>query len=694
MSQTATNNSGEASAQELYSYHVFLFPFKFDDDCKPPKGDLKKSLCSRWDKKDDFKLDTTLNYNEYNYFYDFVRDTLYDLDKSDLRNKDSNNTFTEHYAFNLNSSSSVYKIYVKDTLYKLEIDSILLHYHDNGVGVLSFHLNNRDINQKSSDDILKINQFGRRIYPPFLGLKRDDIGTDKIFIPPLLSEDQKEAAKQRGEDEIYDMKYFENALDNSVGIELSKGIEIVIPDFCTNLNEEFIHYTNFNNFKKDIFHVPSFISGILWNEKLDKEDIPKIQPVLDDRMFTICWYGDDQLSFQLRKKKSIKSKILAQSWKTKAKTVKFNDEGFGYNYENSDWWYAFVFVDGSSFPTCQHEQMKFDLLKEATNGRWANFGTLIGVSRYSFVVLSESLKSLKSEDYKPAFLVTHTQTMYYKMVELVLLQRSCLQKFSENITDLTSKLGTNETELAQKVRELYAEYIRFVNKIYFREITAQDQGIEIYNLLQKQMNIEANVKALDGEIEELHRYVTLLERKRLTDAQIASNTIEKEQQDQEKKRNSMITRFGTLFLLPSLILSFFGMTAFGEGILSSFWWIIAVFFGIIFIICQLYKILKESGDDLFGVIFQEPTTSSIEPVIKKNIYKRLYKIGFMILIIGLIIPAVSKCFFSPKEDMEKKGNIQKYEAVGALSPDTLKIKDTTIILKGRLMKFNIEEKKQ
>jgi len=38
--------------------------------------------------------------------------------------------------------------------------------------------------------------------------------------------------------------------------------------------------------------------------------------------------------------------------------------------------------------------------------------------------------------------------------------------------------------MSKKVSDLYLAYIRFVNKIYFREVTAYEQGIELYDMLR------------------------------------------------------------------------------------------------------------------------------------------------------------------------------------------------------------------
>ncbi|MBK6914991.1 MAG: hypothetical protein IPH11_15520 [Ignavibacteriales bacterium] len=96
-------------------------------------------------------------------------------------------------------------------------------------------------------------------------------------------------------------------------------------------------------------------------------------------------------------------------------------------------------------------------------------------------------------------------------------------------------------KITKKISELYKHYILFVNKIYFREITAQEQGIEIYDMMQKIMRIPSDVKDLDNEMEELNHF--------------ASMTAEKNKNEEAIK----LTKVATIFLIPTLMASLLGM---------------------------------------------------------------------------------------------------------------------------------------
>ncbi len=510
----------------MHSYHVFLFPFRwkniFDTKKENEKADLKKKFDlqifhenlikdDKWERQL-YELNHPVNYNEYNYFYDFVREVLYDLgDDLEIPDNKINDTLIRHYSFkNADISNKdipqYYHIKVKEGKhYVLEIDSILLNIYGTGVGVLSFHLRNRDY--PDADDILKINQYGRRIYPPFFGF------TDKDIFTGNLDEIDKEKQVTDAKNEIADAIWIDNAKSST------------IPQ---NDNEkyDFTNYLNKDIYKHGPFKLPTFITNLFpenffvehWKEKENKKVY--IRPGLDDRMFVVSWYGNDGLANSL-------SEYHCQS----------------YNYEKDDWWYKYIFVDAKS-PMVAQKKMKQKLINGHTYHRWAEYGTFFGMSRYSLVMLSSTLETLAQPFINATFTVRHLQTMYYKMAELALLQRTSVIAFSDEVThisDLVHRDNQEDDNLIRRIQNLYGMYILFVNKIYFREITVQEQGIEMYDMLHKVMRIPEHVKDLDGELDELNRYASMLEQKR---------------ESVEMKKHTWLA---TIFLPAMLLTGFLGM---------------------------------------------------------------------------------------------------------------------------------------
>ena len=436
-----------------YSYHNFMFPFQWEIEGygNKPFSDqinlrnIEFSQGSNWERIIVPTVENEVDdlYNERNYFYEFVHDALYDTGKS--------NTLIWHCERKEPQHSDVfYAIESGDKLYELKVDAINLNLYSTGVGVLTFYL----YNEKYPDpaDVLKINQVGRRVFPPYINSVKDRI-------------------------------------------EIAKSIEIKGLHSCeTGYREDFSRYTNKTKCNKPA----SFIENMI----LEAATNIQLKPVIDDRMFVQCWYKNDE-------------------W-----TNEFNGkEGYPSH------WYEFVFVDNLGNPTCQNKDMKKSLLKEATYERWQNYGSLYGISRYSMVLLTNNDC--------PNYLLTYFESMYARMAELILVQKASVLRFSGEVTNISNI--DNKKGFGEKASSLYKEYIRFVNQIHFREVSAQDQGIELYQKLYNTMNLGEQVKKLDEEIEELYNYVSLSE-------------------DRENNSTiSLLTWIATIAVPMTMVAGFFGM---------------------------------------------------------------------------------------------------------------------------------------
>jgi hypothetical protein len=533
---------GTKNTNILYSHHIFLFPFKWESPMlrdKPLDERIqinefreKMSQSTQWKRLNPFKIDTIAHYNQFNFFHDFVRESLFDMEEngtmvSDLEHHQENSNFLDHYSFHV-SKNDKYIIQPKKSKkerYELELENIVLQVYQTGVGVLSFHVNNRKYSEPK--DVFAINKLGRRLYPPFIALPFDSVGSKKHL----------------------ENKEFTKMMKETLGNEIPNAIILKIGDEAH--IENFSRFEKYDNFKSKPFQIPNYITALFPEKFLtgDKKEVTAqffISPVLDDRMFTICWYGNADLINKIKGQITPYKKI---------------DEKQYYNYETDSSWYEYVFLDNYNGKTCQNTLMTAELLRASTYGRWVEYGTLYGASRYSFMCLTSNLDDLIK--YKASYIVTHIQTMYYKMVELVLLQRACLLRFSDEISYLASLKTEDSNKLAEGVSNLLKQYIRFVNKIYFREITAQEQGIELYNLLQKQMDIERHVKDLDSEIQELHQFVELQADKVRQKLEEERNNIAEKQNNELAKLNKL----AALILPSSLLLSFLGLNYFGnEGL--------------------------------------------------------------------------------------------------------------------------------
>ena len=176
----------------IYSTHHFIFAFSWN---YMPKNSILKNV--DFDQRTDLsKIDTILkeltkwknitklehceDFNHWSYFYDYVRKSIYDFGEKDAivkyyeydltQFKDDNRVYKISYYEKLNSNSvkkNEKEYQVKSLL--LDIAGITLHLFSTGAGIVSFDLQNTLESQKDKSSILKINEFGRRIYPQFLG---------------------------------------------------------------------------------------------------------------------------------------------------------------------------------------------------------------------------------------------------------------------------------------------------------------------------------------------------------------------------------------------------------------------------------------------------------------------------------------------------------------------------------------------
>lgn len=214
--------------------------------------------------------------------------------------------------------------------------------------------------------------------------------------------------------------------------------------------------------------------------------------------------------------------------------------------------------------------MKEDLLKKSTYFRWQNQGTIFGVSRYSLVALTD--KQWFAEN----ILAMHMRTIYSRMFELIIIQRASMLRFSGEVTKVSSLTGANNKEVAKRIGSLYKEYIRFVNQIYFRSVTVQDQGIELYEMLMNQFASNEQIKDLDGEIGELYQYITLM--------------VDQNRNENGEKLNIL----AAVFLPATLLTGIFGMNKISELECTGGFWVHVII--VMVSVITAYWIIKKRGE--------------------------------------------------------------------------------------------------
>lgn len=525
-------------SEKIISSHIFMFPFTWESGNSKtffrrirkisPLSQFEEILIKdgKWEEKilnqEKWweRAESEQEYNEYVYFYESVRDALYNekKDGSLLRNflyKDVDKTKKSRYIISIfeekkdESKEDKPKEYELEE-YELQLNKIILKIYGTGIGILQYYLHNTKY--EKWEDICKINDYGRRIYPQFLPIEQ----CKGAFLADSLEIVFKDKSKIR---EDFTQKKYPYQISNTVQKLFGKGIVFG---------------------KKD-------------NEKNEKNEKIYIQSAIDDRMYTMCWYMND-----------IDSQVLTQK-------VNYSQIGeMSYEYENNERWYEYMFVDHNE-PTCKHQEMLKRLIREHTYERWAKNNTLYGITRYSLVGIGNN------SDFSKDIIRIQCETMYAQLAILALQQRASILNFSNKVAKISKE--KDEKKLEKQTANLYREYIQFINQLTFREVTAQEQGIEMYNMIVKHMSIDRDLKQLDEEIDELHQFATATNERRVNQS------------------INLLTWLGGILLVPTFITGFLGMNIFGTEKIFGWCWLIwcLIILGFIVacpIIIKVYKKLQ------------------------------------------------------------------------------------------------------
>ena len=198
-----------------------------------------------------------------------------------------------------------------------------------------------------------------------------------------------------------------------------------------------------------------------------------IVPFTDDRMFEVELIRNGALSTQ-----------IAQEWKDPER-----------NAELKKTLYSLIYVDDGD-PTCQDGFMRNRLLEEAIDPRWADYGTIHAATEFSLLCVTSDYPGIYEQVIRP-FIVE-----YPYLVSLALAQRTGLAGYSETAGRLAGeKVGL--IAWRNRLIQLQKDFNVFRNQIMIPEMTNQDQGMEIYELLRRQTRVQEQEELLDDQLEDL-----------------------------------------------------------------------------------------------------------------------------------------------------------------------------------------------
>ncbi len=432
LENVALDNEEETKCLRPYSSHVFLFPFIWENE----KNSFFK-YCSVAEKAGWENIDVKSNdeilprktekisveekFQQMQYFTHSAQKIVFNLGSD----------YAKNYEFPF--SEGFYELSKDDLVYKLELKSINLKICNTGVGILYFETANNtycDI-----DSVKKINEYGRRIFPPYFA---DSISEDgeKIKTIPYIVADE---------------------------------IRLVVDgkECKTSFKKDFIVERNF-----DVNYIPDFLSAFIPECKENG-----VFPAIDDRMFVCCVVNDKQYS----------SLVLKYDSDSISEREAHNIAMDFFEYVN---------VDLPGDCTCPTKEMLYSLLSSSVYSRWGSKGTLYAVTNHSFMCLSTG---------EAVHINDNFLNLYALMVVVALSQRASIIYFDSLSSLISNPFSNGKKKINnRKLLLLQEKYIAFLNQYMNIELTCQEQGSELYEMMKNVMAINVDNERLQNQIERLY----------------------------------------------------------------------------------------------------------------------------------------------------------------------------------------------
>lgn len=515
-----------------YSYHTFLFPFiwKTQPDIEKEKFLDAISIGKVWIER---KCDDAISSERLK---DIPHPTNEQLQKNEIDKRflewfqdyQANQYFTDaanRVIFNENGENIVrcyqhimsygieddkdkgsYIIKKEEKEYVLTINNIRLNIYEAGIAILILEMENH--HYRTLDDVNAINEYGRRINLPF-------------FTYPFIGEEEEAIDENR--------KVSHSLCADSITVKIPDWINlgdnypdgrVLVEDYHNTLMNVF----DFMKTDKQLSfsYIMSPIQDILdgghdkitanKNHKKAEEEKDKfyIKPCVDDRMFVCCMVMDQALSQELQGigksgisylsdcDKKIYKDEFGDFLDVTGKKYKYYEEGWSDEQTLSSRIYKLLFIENDL--TCQETTMKRKLLCSSVYRRWLDMGTIYGVTHHSLICINSGNEAIINSVINP-FLIEYVQ-----MAILTLAQRSVLLMLEDEVALVSNKLaieynenvGLNKFEdNLKEIERLQATYVKVQNQLLLSEITVQEQGVELYEMLRQQLYLEKNMADLD-----------------------------------------------------------------------------------------------------------------------------------------------------------------------------------------------------
>jgi len=139
-----------------------------------------------------------------------------------------------------------------------------------------------------------------------------------------------------------------------------------------------------------------------------------------------------------------------------------------------------------------------------TYRRWYEVsGNLYGFTRFSAVFFG-------FDGFFHKIVTRHIFTMYLRMSVIALFYRSSLLHYGYRVVHIKQPDSPNAKDKAidgyrRELQSVQWELTRFTNRYWFSELSAQDQGIELFNLQTAALDLQKQYNRVKNDIEQAHQ---------------------------------------------------------------------------------------------------------------------------------------------------------------------------------------------
>lgn len=495
----------EEGNKEVYSQHIFLYPFILRGENDWFKHHCLESDVTKWKKwKNHSKSESAAEAaNEFmvgQYFNKETRDLFHNEDKDNCIRYYYDKDVVEQSRYLISDKGEDYYGRLFEYRYELPVEGIELFVFHGKIGILKIAVKytkseeSTEIEKRTDDerirDIKRINDFGRRIILPFI--PREDSGE---FLPdkPLICAGR--LGLKLGEDEHF-VKDFRGDIAKW---EKCSDKDYQAPDFLYALLAGAYggEYKDGSDGAKRI----NKLKCPVINGKKHEEGM--IQSVIDDRMYLCSVICLNKLSAIAKKW----NRIQDATEKVPELQDATEEVPESQDVKDNKLIYSLVFADEGD-PSCQNSLMRNALLKKAIYPRWSNYGTLHSISNSAFLCMTE-------QGAPEGIVVRPFLTEYYLIAVLVLAQKVSLTNFSELASEASEDMKKSRGESIERVIQLQEEYVAWENQECLLEVTEQEQGVEIYHLLQGQLGVMAHYDRLKEQLQGLYAVANVRQGDRL-----------------------------------------------------------------------------------------------------------------------------------------------------------------------------------